>query len=90
MSSAGHKPSRWDVGTSIQLQQHWELQQGARLHLLLAQWESQSVVGVMVRSPSCWVLREGCCGVNIPLNQEKNKMSLQSPVGWEANSSISA
>lgn len=40
MSSAGHKPSRWDAWTSIQLQQHWELQQGGSSCLLLAQWES--------------------------------------------------
>jgi len=73
MSSGRHKPCRWDLGTSSPPQQHWELQQGESSQLLPAQWESHSVVGVMVQSPSCRVLREGCCGVNIALSQEKIK-----------------
>lgn len=86
MSLAGHKPSRWDLRTSTQPQQRWELQQGANSHLLPAQWES------------CWgdgseSLLPGVEGrllwSKYPIKPRKNKVSLQSTVGWEANISMS-
>lgn len=87
MSSARHKPSGWDLGTSIQAQQHRELQQGGRSCLLPVQWgrfwgDGPESLLLGVEGKLLWS--------KLPIKPRKNKMSLQSPVGWEAKSSISA